>query len=259
MKLSNYHTHTCYCDGKDSPEELVLEALRLGCPELGFSGHSFIPFDDCCMSEQGTLDYQQEVRRLQEKYRDRIRIYLGIEQDYFSPLPTDAYEFVIGSVHYTSRDGQYLSVDEGRDSFARNVQEHYGGDYYAFAEDYYDLVGGIYEKTHCTIVGHFDLVTKFNEKQEFFDTAHPRYRRAALSALERLLTAPVLFEINTGAISRGYRQTPYPEPFLLREMEKRGARLILSSDCHNKKDLLFGLDDLRDSAEGIQEKLFPDG
>ena len=34
MMFSNYHTHTTYCDGADTPEELVLEAIRLGCPEL---------------------------------------------------------------------------------------------------------------------------------------------------------------------------------------------------------------------------------
>ena len=38
--FSNFHTHTVFCDGADSPEELVLEALRLGCPEIGFSGRS---------------------------------------------------------------------------------------------------------------------------------------------------------------------------------------------------------------------------
>ena len=79
MKLSNYHTHTCYCDGKDRPEDLVLEAIRLGCPELGFSGHSFLPGEDWTMSEDGTRAYIQEIRSLQEKYRDQIRLYLGIE------------------------------------------------------------------------------------------------------------------------------------------------------------------------------------
>ena len=32
--MNNYHTHTRYCDGKDSPEELVLEAIALGCYAL---------------------------------------------------------------------------------------------------------------------------------------------------------------------------------------------------------------------------------
>ena len=50
-QFSNYHTHTILCDGKDRPEELVLEALRLGCPAIGFSGHSYAPYDEAyCMS-----------------------------------------------------------------------------------------------------------------------------------------------------------------------------------------------------------------
>ena len=49
-QLSNYHTHTAFCDGRDEPEAIVREAIRLGCPELGFSGHSHVPFDDCCLS-----------------------------------------------------------------------------------------------------------------------------------------------------------------------------------------------------------------
>ena len=60
MTYSNYHTHTTYCDGADSPEELVLEAIRLGCPEIGFSGHSYLEEDTGSMSPEGTVDYCRE-------------------------------------------------------------------------------------------------------------------------------------------------------------------------------------------------------
>ena len=60
MPLSNYHTHTAYCDGKDTPRALVEEAVRLGCPALGFSGHSYTAYDpDCCMSPEGTQAYRR--------------------------------------------------------------------------------------------------------------------------------------------------------------------------------------------------------
>ena len=117
IQLSNYHTHTCYCDGKDRPEELVREAIRLGCPELGFSGHSHLSFDDCCMTAEGTEQYKSEIRRLREQYRDQLRIRLGVEQDYFGDLPTDDYEYVIGSVHYVPKDGRMLSVDSSAADF----------------------------------------------------------------------------------------------------------------------------------------------
>ena len=240
MSYSNLHTHTAFCDGRDAPEDLVLEALRLGCPALGFSGHSHVPFDDCCMSVSGTEEYKNTVAALKKKYAGRIKLLLGVEQDYFADLPADGYDYVIGAAHYIYVDGGYYAVDESREKQLRLVNGHFGGDFYALAESYFDMVGRLYEKTRCDIVAHFDLVTKFNEGGALFDTAAPRYRRAALGALEKLLRTPAAFEINTGAIARGYRTEPYPEPFILREIVKSGARVILSSDCHRREQLLFG-------------------
>ena len=43
--ISNFHTHTVYSDGKDTPEDIILEALRLGCSAIGFSDDSYTAFD----------------------------------------------------------------------------------------------------------------------------------------------------------------------------------------------------------------------
>lgn len=245
MRFSNYHTHTTFCDGADSPEELVLEAIRLGCPEIGFSGHSHIPGHRWCMTEEGTRAYCAEVRRLQEKYADRITVRLGIEQDLLSTVDRSLYDYVIGAVHYVERDGKCFSVDASRESFLAAVQEVYAGDFYAFAEDYYALVATLPERMDCCIIAHFDLITKFNEGNALFDTEHPRYRAAADRALDRLAESDVLLEVNTGAIARGYRTTPYPEPCLIDRWLARGRELILSSDCHDRRFLLCEFDKLQ--------------
>ena len=128
MIPSNYHTHTNFCDGKNTPEEMVLEAISLGCPELGFSGHSYLSFGtDYCMSIENTEEYKREIRRLQEKYAGQIKILLGVEQDYFSEAPTDDYDYVIGSVHSVYKDGHYLEVDHTKKIFMDDVQKYYGG------------------------------------------------------------------------------------------------------------------------------------
>jgi len=41
-----------------------------------------------------------------------------------------------------------------------------------------------------------------------------------------------VFEVNTGAIARGLRRSPYPCVPLLRTLKKLDAPLILSSDSH---------------------------
>ena len=37
MSLSNFHTHTSLCDGKDSIRDIVEKAIELGCDKIGFS------------------------------------------------------------------------------------------------------------------------------------------------------------------------------------------------------------------------------
>lgn len=249
-RYSNYHTHTTFCDGKNTPEEMVLAAIKAGCPSLGFSGHSYTAFDPgYCMAPETVSCYREEILELREKYRDKIRIYLGLELDYFSEKPEEDFDYIIGSVHYVKKDGEYLPVDHSRELQIQQVEKHYSGDFYAFAEDYYALVSDVKRKTGCDIVGHFDLVTKFNEKDPLFDENHPRYRAAAEGALKTLLNQNALLEINTGAISRGYRTTPYPAPFLLKEMSRRGAKAVLSADCHSAEGICCAFDEAAALAE----------
>ena len=246
MSRNNFHTHTIYCDGKDTPEELVKYAIQNGCTAIGFSGHSFNDFYDAdpfCMTPVNTEKYKAEVRRLKEKYKDKITILLGVERDYYSETETDDYDYVIGSVHYVLKNGFHIPVDMSRQSQIDAVNEYYGGDFYAFAEDYYDIVGDIFNKTKCDIIGHFDLVTKFNENNDLFDTNDARYVSAANKALEKLLKEDVIFEINYGAVARGYRTSPYPEKRITDIITANGKKILYTSDCHDKEYLLLGIPD----------------
>ena len=77
--LYNYHTHTTYCDGKSTAEEMVQKAIEHGLSELGFSGHSYTKFDlEPCMTRAGTELYKKEINALKEKYKDKIKILLCI-------------------------------------------------------------------------------------------------------------------------------------------------------------------------------------
>ena len=237
---ADLHTHTTYCDGKNTPAEMARAAAERGLARLGFSGHSHTAFDESyCMSAEGTRRYRAEIRSLQEEYRGRMEILCGVEQDYYSDMPTQGWDFVIGSVHYVLLDGAYVPVDEGADILRAAAEKHLGGDIYALAEAYFDTVGGVAERTGCDLIGHFDLISKFIERDALFDENHPRYVAAWQRALDRLLPARVPFEINTGAISRGYRTSPYPAPPMLEYIRARGGRLLLSSDSHAASTLCY--------------------
>ena len=40
IPLCNMHTHTVFCDGKNTVDEMVESAIKLGMKTLGFSGHA---------------------------------------------------------------------------------------------------------------------------------------------------------------------------------------------------------------------------
>ena len=85
----NYHTHTFRChhaEGKD--EEYVLRAIEAGYEEIGFSDHCAWPFEDGYVSYMRMIpdeieEYTESVKALREKYKDKIRIKLGWECEYF--------------------------------------------------------------------------------------------------------------------------------------------------------------------------------
>lgn len=250
--MNNYHTHTTFCDGSDNPEKIVQKAIELGMKELGFSAHSYTPFDlSCCLKDNGEKEYKEEILRLKENYKDKITIYLGIEQDYYSTTSTEGYDYVIGSVHYVLKNGEYISVDAFKDKQIEAVKKHYGGNYFAFVKDYFALVEKTYQKTKCNILGHFDLITKLNGKGELFDENSEEYLAIASSAAKTIAEQDVFVEINTGAISRGFREDFYPAKNLLNIFASSGKSFVLSSDAHKAENLVYGLD----SAEQELKKL----
>lgn len=240
--MRDLHMHTTFSDGKDTPEEMVVEGIRRGLTEIGISDHSWAEMDEASMKPENTEAYIREMSRLKEKYADAIRVRCGLELDYYSEN-TQRYDYLIGSVHWIrTEDGHYLPVDWTEDKLAAGCDQYFGGDWYALAEAYYRLEADVVRRTRCDIIGHFDLLTKFNEKAGWFDPTHPRYRSAWQRAADALLLTGKPFEVNTGAISRGYRTDAYPAAEIRAYLRSRGGRLILSSDAHRKENIGYAFD-----------------
>lgn len=241
MIRSNFHTHTTFCDGANTPEEMVVEAIKREYVILGFSGHSYLEVDkDVTMDDKAAAEYRRVINELKEKYKDNIKILCGIEQDYYSETMISIYDYVIGSVHNVLKDGVYLTVDRCYEDVKDNVDKYYGGDFDAFAEDYFELVGDVINKTNADIIGHMDVILKYTEKLGYTPTK--RFLTAAEKAVKKLVKYNRPFEINTGAISRKARTAPYPIPEILKMIYDNGGKIVFSSDCHNKEHLECAFD-----------------
>lgn len=235
----NLHTHTTFADGKDAPEELALEAIKRGFQGIGFSEHSYMEFSDFPyqMAVEEMADYHREIHRLREKYQGQINVFCGLEYEFYSSVPTDGFEYLIGSVHYLDVNGKLLGFDRGLKETLDYVRENFEGDGMEFAKKYFATVSELPTRGNFDIVGHFDLLTKNNEVGKFIDTTDKEYIDLGFQAIHNLKGKIPLFEVNTGAISRGYRTTPYPQLEFLREFKNCGFGAIISSDCHDKNFL----------------------
>ena len=237
MIKCNLHTHTKYCDGKNTPEEIVKQAISSGFSAVGFSGHGFTPGDlSYCMTQENTEKYIKEINLLKEKYKEKIEVYLGLEADLYSEFDINTFDYIIGSCHYVNECSEYFSIDTSEELQKDIVKNYFGGDYLKFAKAYYENMSKL-PSISPDIIGHFDLITKYNEGNKYFDESDKRYLDLAFCALDSVLSTCDLFEVNTGAIARGYKTTPYPAIPILKRLKEKGARVIITSDCHDAKNL----------------------
>ena len=242
--LCSVHTHCTLCDGKGTLSEMAEAAFRSGVRYFGVSCHSHtpIPTDRGFVLPADMAAYRQAVLALREQYAERMEVLLGLEWDSCADVSPAGFDYWIGSVHYQKgANGRYYAADWGEEDFLRCRDELFGGDALAVAEGYFRAVAAV-AALRPTILGHLDLITKLNAGGRLFDETAPRYQRAALEALHAADPKATLLEINTGAMSRGYRNTPYPAPFLLREWRGMGGQIILASDAHSPDTVLYGYD-----------------
>lgn len=254
MVLANFHTHTTFCDGKDTAEAVVKYAASHGFTHLGFSGH---------MDPDIRMDlpsYYAEIRRLKESLRDPIEknqldILCGVELDIlYQPTEEERTllpeaEFTIGSTHFLDvKTETPMSVDSEPEKIAWICNEFYAGDYYRMCRAYYELESQVYDRLSCTFVGHFDLITRYNDDLHFVDETDPRYLKPAMEAMEYLVSRGVPFEINCGAVNRGRKKELYPHPLLLQALHDFGGEIVISSDAHQKELLAGGFEKAVESA-----------
>ena len=134
MITTNFHTHSIFCEGKNTPRELVETAISKGFTAIGFSSHSYMFLDvGRTLSDENIDEYINEVKALKEEFKGKIEIFLGIEQEYYSPPVSRDFDYVIGSVHYVIKNGEYLAVDG---DILPIINEHYNGNFDDFAVEY---------------------------------------------------------------------------------------------------------------------------
>ena len=233
VQKQNLHSHTLYCDGKNTVDEMVHMAINRGFSTLGFSGHGYYGPDAFTMDADRERLYRRDVLVAKEKYKGQISIFLGVEEELNGKKYSKAeYDFVIGSVHHLK-----CSIDESKQIQREEIERYYENDFLAYAKAYYEKVEEYANRDEVDIIGHLDLIMKFNEEEDLCLFENTQYLVYAYHCIDVLVAANKIFEVNTGAIARGYRTLPYPHITLLKYIHDCGGKICINSDCHNQEYL----------------------
>lgn len=240
----DWHVHSNFCDGKNSLKELLDEAVKKELNGLGVVFHSHTEFDKSyCIKKEDIPLFFKEANNLKSEFGEKIKFSAGTEQDYFSEdIPKDA-DYIIGSCHYIKVGDNYIPVDETKEIMEDAAEKFFNGSFLKLAEVYFSQVATVAKKTKCDIVGHFDLITKFDSNENVLFKESREYKNYALCAADEIMKNCKVFELNTGVIFRGYKKNPYPADFVLRHLKQKNADIILSGDAHCGDALCFGFDE----------------
>lgn len=238
----NYHTHTVRChhaDGKD--EEYVLKAIEAGYEEIGFSDHCAWPYENGFVSYMRMIpeqigEYAESVKGLREKYKDKIRIRLGWECEYFGQhiewlrdtVKKYGFDYIILGHHYSPYEigGFYTGGSTTREEI----------------ESYRDDLLSAMDTGLYSYIAHPDL---FLKDYGLFDEDAERVTR---EIIKKAVETDTPLEYNLLGLSRSKAEgrAGYPYPDFWRIAGEMGAKAVVGIDAHFPDD--YFQDELREEA-----------
>ncbi|MGL4647734.1 MAG: PHP domain-containing protein [Mycoplasmoidaceae bacterium] len=243
MNKNNYHTHTRYCDhSTNDVEQIILLAIKEGYQTLGFSEHCPLRGQKRIPDEKDLLKLIAEVNTFKEKYKDQIKIYMGLEAEYhpdekayFQMLRNlPGIDYMIFGNHYHGNCLKKLMPIEETEPLTM-MKSHYENMHAALSSNLFSCYA------------HPDI----------FVTCYQNWDEKTIELTKAVIAAsivndvPLEFNLNglemklNKAKSSGKEAAYYlypTEPFW-REVAKSNAKVIIGVDTHHyetiKKDLLL--------------------
>jgi len=230
--MIDYHVHTARCGhAQGDVADYVRRGREISLLEIGFADH--LPL---LTKEDPTLTmpmdefpiYINAVELAKEEFSD-ITVKTGIEADYIPGMEEetkrllDRYnlDYVIGSVHF---------IDGWGFDDSRYIEGYYDRDIYEIYTDYFKLVADAAGSGLFDIIGHLDLIKKYNFRPE--RDIRPLVEEVVLAIKD----AGVCIEINTAGLRKPVGEI-YPSDEILVLCAGAGVPITLGSDAHSPEQV----------------------
>ena len=240
------HNHTKLCNHATGEiDEYIQKAIENGIDIFGFSDHAPMEFDKKYrMSLTQADEYEKNLKKAKEKFKDKIEILIGYEVDFLPNFLEERIleakvDYLIGSIHFLPKDGNLWGFDN-----PEFIGEYKNVDIDTIWQDYFDAVEAMAKSGLFQIVGHLDLLKVFNYKPK------TDIRLLAKNALKAIKKSNMAVEIN----SAGYRKPvgeAYPSRELLEEVKELDIPITFASDAHAPEQVGFKMSSIETLAKNI--------
>lgn len=248
---SDNHVHTYFSTDSDTPmEDMLKNAIEKEFSSICFTDHMDYNFPSEGDTPEFLLDiepYFEEMKRLSEKYGDRIKIRRGIElglkkdclDKCISLTKEYPFDFVIGSTHLVD------NIDPYYDTFWSDTPEKSG-----ILRYYETTLNNVNLGADFDVYGHIDYIIRYTPKMKQLklqgisvDTYIDRLTSDSMDIIEEILKTLIYngkgIEINTAGFKYGLRH-PNPHEKILKLYHELGGEIItIGSDAHECKHLAY--------------------
>lgn len=236
---SNHHSHTQFCDARNTMEEILQSAYDKGFDTWGFSPHGPICVDSPCnMNPESVPLYLKEIERLKKLFPN-MKILAGMEVDFIDekngPSSTNIKEYkldyVIGSVHFIpNQKGVYHDIDGSPERFRNILHNYFEDDLNYVVRTYWLQVQRMIKSGGFDIVGHIDKIAL---NASFIDPEIEEtdfYKKLSEETIEMAIATGKAIEINTKHYHKYGRFFPHPR--FWKRIVSSGIEMPVNSDTH---------------------------
>jgi len=248
MRYNNIHTHSTYCDGKDTVEDMITSGIEKNFAILGFSSHAPMPFKNhfAIKNHQELTKYCNEVRLLAQKYLSQIKIYLSLEIDYIPSMTTSFdwfkkecdLDYTIGAVHLVKNNNNDLwFIDGGNtDIYDAGLRDFFDNDIKKAVRTYFDQVNEMISTQRPDMVAHFDKI-KMNNNNRFFLQSEQWYVDLINETLDNIKANNCVMEINTRGLYKKRHNALFPGMDIIKKAQRLNIPMSLNTDAHHHSEL----------------------